>query len=118
MHGRATTPIDEQVIVRMNIHTFYSSSIHDLAAGPVTVSMPTTKGARFPSLQVISQDHVTPFVIYGNTLELTQQNVVTLIFRTFVDPTDEADVQAAHGAQDAITVEQAQDGTFELPDRG
>lgn len=120
LHDRVATPIDEQTIVRMNRDTFYSSSIHDLAAGPVTVMMPEAEGVRFQSLQVVSQDHYTPFVIYGGSLELTQDNVgtryVMLIFRTFVDPTDETDIQAAHGAQDEVTVEQASDGAFEIPE--
>lgn len=120
LHDRVATPIDEQTIVRMNRDTFYSSSIHDLAAGPVTITMPEAEGGRFQSLQVISQDHYTPFVIYDGTLGLTQENVGTryamLIFRTFVDPTSEDDIQAAHAAQDSITVAQAGDGSFEIPE--
>jgi hypothetical protein len=46
-HDRAPTPIDEQVIVRMNRDTLYSSSVHDLAAGPVKVTMPANSGGRF-----------------------------------------------------------------------
>lgn len=119
-HDRVPTPIDEQTIVRMNRDTFYSSSVHDLAAGPVTVTLPTTPDGRFQSLQVVSQDHYTPFVIYDGTLELTEENVgsryVALLFRTFVDPNNSADIEAAHAAQDGIVVEQAQSGTFEIPD--
>lgn len=120
VHDRVSTPIDEQTIVRMNRDTFYSSSIHDLQAGPVTIVMPEAEDTRFQSLQVVSQDHYTPFVIYDGTVELTSENVgtryVMLIFRTFVDPNSEADIQAAHAAQDAITVAQASTGTFEIPE--
>jgi len=120
VHDREPTPIDEQTVVRMNRDTFYSSSVHDLAAGPVRVSLPEREDGRFQSLQVVSQDHYTPFVIYDGTQELTEQNVgtryVMLVFRTFVDPSDPNDIAAAQAAQDAITVEQAADGAFEIPD--
>jgi hypothetical protein len=118
-HDRTPTPIDKQVIVRMNRDTLYSSSVHDLAAGAVKVTMPRNSGGRFQSLQVISQDHYSPFVIYDGTLELTQKNVgtryVLLAFRTFVNPTDKSDIEAAHALQDAIKVEQAKTGSFEIP---
>lgn len=120
LHDREPTPIDEQTIVRMNRDTFYSTSLHDLAAGPVTVTMPENPDGRFQSLQVISQDHYTPFVIYDGTLELTQHTVgtryVLLAFRTFVDPSDPQDIAAAHALQDGIRVAQADNGVLELPE--
>lgn len=119
VHDRTPTPIDKQVVVRMNRDTLYSSSVHDLAAGPVKVTMPKNTGGRFQSLQVISQDHYTPFVIYDGTLEVTRKDVgtryVLLAFRTFVNPTDKSDIQAAHALQDGIKVEQTKAGTFEPP---
>lgn len=119
VHDREPADIDNQVIVRMNRDTLYSSGVYDLEAGPVTVQMPGNEDGRFQSLQVISQDHFTPFVIYEGTLELTPQNVgtryVMLAFRTFVDPTRPQDVSATHAAQDAIQVTQAAKGSFEIP---
>jgi hypothetical protein len=38
------------------------------------------------------------------------------MFRTFSDPSDSADLEAAHAAQDAIRVTQAHPGNFEVPD--
>lgn len=120
LHDRVPPSIAEQTVIRMNRDTLYSSSVHDLAAGPVSISMPEVKDGRFLSLQVISQDHFTPFVIHEGTLELTQENVGTryamLVFRTFVDPNSEADIQAAHAAQDATTVTQVGEGSFDVPD--
>ncbi len=117
-HDRTPTPIDKQVIVRMNRDTLYSSSVHDLAAAPVKVTMPPGSGGRYQALQVISQDHFSPFVIYDGEVELTQENVgtrfVLLAFRTFVNPTDPADLAAAHALQDGITVEQGATGSLEL----
>ncbi|WP_250462251.1 DUF1254 domain-containing protein [Microbulbifer litoralis] len=76
-HERKPLPPDARVIVRINRDTLYSSSIHDLAAGPVKVSMPENPDGRYQTLQVISQDHFTPFLIHEGTLELTQENVGT-----------------------------------------
>jgi hypothetical protein len=41
---------------------------------------------------------------------------VAVLFRTFMDPNDPKDVAAAHAAQDAIKVSQADPGKFEIPD--
>jgi hypothetical protein len=73
------------------------------------------------SLQVINQDHYTPLVAYdAGTYVLTQQQAgtryVAVLFRTFMDPNDAADVTAAHAAQSAIRVTQANPGKFEVPD--
>lgn len=120
VHDRMPTPIDKQVIVRMNRDTLYSSGVYDLAASPVKVTMPGNAKGRFQSLQVISEDHYSPFVIYEGTLELTREKVgtryVLLAFRTFVNPTDKSDIESAHSLQDAIKVEQGKVGTFELPE--
>ena len=118
-HDRTPTPIEQQVVVRMNRDTLYSSSVHDLAAGSVAVTLPNSTDNRFQSLQVISQDHYSPFVIYEGGLELTRQAVgtryVALVFRTFVNPADADDLKAAHALQDGIRVEQASTGIFEVP---
>ena len=118
-HDRTPTPIDQQVVVRMNRDTLYSSSVHDLSTGPVSVELPSNEEKRFQSLQVISQDHYSPFVIYEGGLELTEQSVGTryaaLVFRTFVNANDPADLAAAHALQDGIKVEQSSSGSFDVP---
>jgi para-nitrobenzyl esterase len=119
LHERTMTPIDKQEIVRMNRDTLYSFSIFDLEAAPVTVTLPDP-GKRFMSMQVISEDHYTLDVVYAPVrYALTKDKIGTrYVFvgvRTLANPADVADLKAAHGLQDAIGVEQARTGSFEVP---
>jgi hypothetical protein len=119
-HRRAPVSIEEQDVVRMNRDTLYSSAIFDLSASPVTIILPDA-GGRFFSLLPINEDHYAQAAIYEpGTYTFTQEQMdtryVSLILRTFVDPNDPADVEAVHALQDAIRIEQANVGTFEIPD--
>ena len=118
-HSREMTPIDDQKIVRMNRDTLYSSGVFDLDAAPVTIALPDP-GARFMSMQVISQDHYAIDVVYAPgrftyTRDQVGTRYVFMAIRTFVDPRNENDMKAAHALQDAVSVEQARTGTFEIP---
>ncbi|MBJ9984171.1 DUF1254 domain-containing protein [Acinetobacter sp. S40] len=117
---RDVASVQNQTIIRLNRDTLYSSGVYDLDAGPVKITMPDTKG-RFQSLQVISEDHYTPFVIYDKgTYVFNKENIGTRYvlfgFRTLVNPNDPKDVNAAHAVQDQIKIEQANGpGKFEIP---
>ena len=118
-HSREPTPIDQQKVVRMNRDTLYSSGVFDLDAGPVTVTLPDA-GKRFMSLQATSQDHYTGDVVYApGRYAYDRAKVGTrymqVIVRTLVNAQDPADVRAAQRMQDAIQVEQATKGRFEVP---
>lgn len=118
-HGRQPTRIDEQTVVRMNRDTLYSAAVFDLAAGPVTITLPES-GDRFLSMQVISEDHYTPWVAYrAGQYVLTKEDLGTryaiVAVRIFVAPSDTKDMEAVHRLQDVITVEQKSPGTFEIP---
>jgi len=118
-HNRGPTRLDEQAVIRMNRDTLYSAAVFDLDAGPVTIQLPDA-GERFISMQVINQDHYTPFVTYGGNHTLTREAVgtryVMAIVRTLADAADPADLAAAATVQDAILVEQpGGPGTFEVP---
>ena len=63
VHNRLPTPIEKQTVIRMNRDTLYSAAVFDLDAGPATVTLPDA-GARFMSMQVITEDHYCPEVIY------------------------------------------------------
>ena len=119
-HQRTTTPLDAQTIIRMNLDTLYSSAVVDLAAGPVTVTMPEVVDGRYVALQVVNQDHLTPMVLHDGTHTLTEDSVGTryaaFLVRVFVDPNDSADPQRAHAVQDGIRIEQAATGELELPE--
>ena len=111
--------IDKQDVVRMNRDTLYSSGVFDLDAAPLTITLPDA-GKRFMSMQVISQDHYTTEVMYApGTFSYDKAKVGTryvfIIIRTLADPEKPDDVKAANALQDAIKVEQASRGTFEVP---
>lgn len=62
-HRRHPAPIDDQIVIRLNRDTLYSSTVFDLDAGPVTVTIPDAKGS-FMSLQLIDEDEYTLPTIY------------------------------------------------------
>lgn len=119
-HERTPVPLDKQTIIRMNLDTLYSSAVVDLAAGPVTVTMPDVGDGRYVAMQIVNQDHLTPMVLHEGTTVLTEEMVGTryaaILVRVFVDAASPEDLTAAHAVQDAIRLEQASAGTLELPD--
>jgi hypothetical protein len=119
-HRRTPAEIDDQLVIRMNRDTLYSSAVFDLDAGPVRIKMPDA-GKRFMSLQIINQDHYTQLVVYGPAdVTLTKEKLGTRYVlagvRTLVNPADPEDVKQVAALQDAIKVSQASAGKFEVPD--
>jgi hypothetical protein len=119
-HIRELSPIDNQLVIRQNRDTLYSAGVFDLDAGPLTIGLPDA-GERFMSLQVLTEDHYVPQVIYSaGTHTFTRDAIGTryamMAVRTLVDPNSAADIDAVHGLQDAITAEQDAIGIFEVPD--
>lgn len=119
LHRREPASIDNQTVIRLNRDTLYSSAVFDLDAGPVTITMPDA-GKRFMSLQVITEDHYVPEVVYGaGETMLTKEKVgtryVVVGIRTLVDPASPKDIAAVHALQDAIKVSQQAAGSFEIP---
>jgi hypothetical protein len=118
-HHREPASIDNQTVIRLNRDTLYSFGVFDLAAGPVTVTLPES-GKRFMSLMIINEDHYVPFVAYDHKPHtLTEKNVGTryavVAVRTLVDPNDPKDLDEVHKLQDAIKVSQKDAGKLELP---
>jgi len=116
-HSRKPYDVDNQVTVRGNRDTLYSFGVFDLRS-PLTITLPDTKG-RYQSLMIVSQDH-SIWGLYGPKKgTLTEDKVgtryVLLTVRTFADPNDEKDMKAAYRLQDAVGVEQADIGKFEVP---
>ena len=119
VHNRGVTPVDKQDVVRMNRDTLYSSGVFDLDAGPVTVTLPDT-GKRYMALLIVNEDHYTPAVVYApGRYVFTRDQIGTRymagLIRTLVDPQNPQDINAVNALQDAIKVEQANIGTFEVP---
>ncbi|HEV2573061.1 DUF1254 domain-containing protein [Methylocella sp. CPCC 101449] len=118
-HSREPTAIDKQTVIRMNRDTLYSFAVFDLAASPVTLTMPDT-GKRYMSMMVVDQDHYLPVVAYGTKpVTLTQKSAGTryvfVAVRTLVNPNDPKDIEEVHRLQDAIKVSQKETGKLELP---
>lgn len=118
-HTRAMAPLDKQTVIRLNRDTLYSSGVFDLDAGPVTITLPPTDG-RFISMQVIDQDHFTHGVHYEpGSYTLNRADIgtryVAVALRLLADPNDPADMDKVHALQDAIQVQQAAAGSFEIP---
>ncbi len=118
-HKREPASIDDQAVIRLNRDTLYSFGVFDLAAGPVTVTLPDA-GKRFMSLQIINEDHYVPFVAYDHKPHtLTEKNVgsryVMVAIRTLVDPNDPRDLDQVHKLQDSIKVSQKDAGKLEFP---
>jgi len=117
-HNRKPYDVVNQVTVRGNQDTLYSFGVFDLRS-PLTVTLPDPKG-RYRSLMIVNQDH-SIWGLYGPKKgTLTEENVGTryvfLTIRTFMDPKDEKDMKEAYRLQDAIGIEQADIGNFEVPD--
>lgn len=118
-HFREMTPLDKQVVPRMNRDTLYSSALFDLDAAPVTITLPDA-GKRFRSMIVINEDHYVVSVVYNPgaytiSKEQAGTRYVLVGLRTLVDPTDSKDVQRVHALQDAVRTEQKSPGRFEIP---
>jgi hypothetical protein len=117
-HDRKPYDVENQITIRGNRDTLYSFGVWDLTS-PVTISLPET-GGRYQSLMVVNQDHSLAAAYSPNTVTLTKENVGTryalTTIRTFMDPNDQKDMKAAHRLQDAVRVEQADIGKFEVPD--
>lgn len=118
-HERQPAAIDKQDVVRLNRDTLYSSAVFDLDAGPVTITLPDA-GKRFMSMQIVNEDHYVPGVFYGAgsyTLDKSKAGTryIVAAVRTLADPNDPKDLDAAHALQDAIKVQQASRGSFDVP---
>ena len=117
-HDREPTPIDQQIIIRMNRDTPYSQAVFDLTT-PVTIVKPET-GGRFQSILVLNEDHYLKKVLYEpGTYTFTKEEMGTryiqMTVRTFVNPDDPQDLGELHRIQDATRIIQANPGTFEVP---
>jgi len=118
-HGRELTPPDQRGIIRPNRDTLYSFGVFDLGAGPVRITLPS--GApRFMGMQIVNEDQFTPAAYHSaGTYTLTKEAIGTryamAVVRFFVDFSDKQEVQKIHALQDSIKVEQANHGTFAIP---
>lgn len=119
IHRREPASVDKQTVIRLNRDTLYSSTVVDLDAGPVTITIPDA-GKRFMSLMIVNEDHYVPSVTYTPgehtfTKEQIGTRYMVAAVRTLVDPNDPKDLDQVHALQDGIKVSQPRQGTFEMP---
>ncbi|MGO4194197.1 DUF1254 domain-containing protein [Rhizobium sp. YAF28] len=120
-HHREPMDIDHQSVIRANRDTLYSSAVIDLDAGPVTITLPDA-GKRFRSMQIINEDHYVVGDVKYDAGSYTYDRAaagtryILVGIRTLVDPNDPDDVKQVHNLQNALTISQANAGTFEIPD--
>jgi hypothetical protein len=119
VHRRELMSVANQIVIRPNRDTLYSSAVFDLDAGPVTITLPRA-GRRFMSMQIIDEEQYVHLVAYDpGTYTLTRKKVGTryalAAIRTLIDPDDPHDLAEAHAIQDAIKVDQKAPGVFEVP---
>jgi hypothetical protein len=117
-HNREMVPIDKQTTIAMNRDTFYSLAVLNLSK-PLTITLPEADG-RYMALQIIDEDHYSPFVLdKPGKHKLTQENVGTkyafAMIRTFVDPNNPKDIEIVHKLQDAVTIEGGGSAPYVLP---
>jgi len=119
VNNRDVTQVPQQSAPRSSRDTLYSAGVFDLEAAPVTVTLPDTSG-RFMSMEIISEDHYAIDVVYApGRFTYTQNKVGTryamLVIRTAVDADSPPNLGAAYRLQDAVQVQQASAGSFEIP---
>ena len=124
-HGRKAYDVDHQVTLSANRDTIYSMAVFDLSKSPVTITLPESNG-RYMSLMRLSQNNDVYRAIYApekgtKEVKITYEEIGTryifVLLRTFADPADSKDMEAAHKLQDGVTVEQADKGDMSgMPD--
>ncbi len=118
-HYRAPTPVDVQPVIRMNRDTLYSANLTDISAG-ATVTLPDA-GGRYMTLMVVDAEHYINDVFsepgtYELTVEKHSSPHVSLVLRTFMDPSDPEDVAAVNALQDSVVVESNSATPYTDPD--
>src|SRR5262245_34514063 len=63
-HNREPVSTENQMVIRPNRDTLYSSAVFDLDAGPVTIWLPDSRG-RFMSLMALDEDAYVSCVAYA-----------------------------------------------------
>ncbi len=110
LHIRQPTPLDQQIVIRMNRDTLYSAVIVDISKGAAFI-MPDS-GKRYMSAMVVNEDHYINKVFHGaGTYELTMEEFdtpyVCLAVRTLVNGSNPADIKKANALQDQLKLEAA-----------
>jgi hypothetical protein len=118
-HNRQPTPVDQQIVIRMNRDTLYSAGVVDIADGAV-LTVPDA-GDRYLSVMVVNQDHYINAVIHepgDHELSVDEHDTdfVAVAARILVDPTDPSDLAAVAELQDGFFLKAGSARPFSAPD--
>lgn len=116
-HVREPSPIDEQLVVRLNRDTLYSFAVVDTDNG-VHLTIPE-HGDRYVSAMVVSEGHFVPMVFHeAGRHSITRADVgsrhAVIAMRILVDAQDPADVEQVQHLQDACTIDAGPSVSFEM----
>jgi len=110
VHYRSPTPVDQQTVIRMNRDTLYSGAIVDISEG-ARLTLPDS-GGRYMTVMVVNEEHYDNLVLsepgdHGLVIADHGTSYVSLSIRTFVDPSDPADIAEVNALKDAVGLEAA-----------
>lgn len=110
--------VDNQPLEIPNRDLLHYWGVFDLTT-PVTITLPE-QNERFQEIRIVNEDH---YIVEDTTVpgeyRLTEAEVgtryVQVDVRTFINPDDEADVEAARAIEARVTFTQEDPGSLELP---
>jgi len=103
---RSPTPLDQQVVVRMNRDTLYAGAVVDSSAG-ATITLPPSPGGRYFSLHLIDNDHYDLGVISTpgtHPLPVDSGHIFAAIRIQLYNPGDPAEVALVNAWQDKLAI--------------
>lgn len=115
---RRPTPLDEQVVVRMNLDTLYAAAVVDTEGG-ASLTIPEFEDDRYWSILVIDNDHYAPVVYYepGTYALPDDTKYIAVVQRIQVmDPADPADLAIVNDMQNRFVIEAASHDLFPEPE--
>jgi len=117
LHFRNVTPLDQQIVIRMNKDTLYSTTLVDTSKG-ATLTVPEMPEGRYFSVLMVDNDHYAPGVIYeSGTHELPQDTkYLCLLLRIQLhNPDDPSDIALVNKLQDQFAITAASADPFPEP---
>jgi hypothetical protein len=111
-HIRRPTPLDEQVVIRMNRDTLYSGAVIDVTAG-ATITVPAIPDGRYASVLIIDNDHYTPVVFHDagvHEIPADTDHMFAAVRIQLYDPGDADEVALINALQDQFVIAAGSDG--------
>jgi hypothetical protein len=111
---RSPTPLDQQVVVRMNRDTLYSGAVID-ASGGGTITLPPSPDGRYFSVHFMDNDHYDLGVIDQpgtHALPADSGHVFAAIRIQLYNPNDPDEIARVNAWQDELVIAAAADRPF------